>query len=157
MSFRRLGISVSLAWFNGTAFPLQIHHCPLYRVEKFQDLLNPVPYSHATESRISNPASLSPSVMRSMVRVPANARMWPPGLSTRMASSQTATGGTNASQAFPMNPFPVGRYSRSPDTHLTMVSATWSGVVLDNPYGGSVTIASTLFSGMLRITSIQSP
>src|SRR5699024_669260 len=130
MSFRRLGISVSLAWFNGTAFPLQIHHCPLYRVEKFQDLLNPVPYSHATESRISNPASSIATASLCHVRVPPKASRCPPGFRTRKHSSAQSLPGGNASHLAPINP---------------------------NPYGGSVTIASTLFSGRLRITSIQSP
>ena len=73
------------------------------------DFGNPLPYSHATESRMSNPASRSPSVIRSTVRDPANARTCPPGLSTRRQSSQTATGGTNASHALPMKPEPPGR------------------------------------------------
>ena len=84
-------------------------------------------------SLISKPARRMLSVMRSWVRDPANARRCPPGLRTRRHSSQTATGGTNASHDAPMKPRPVGRYSRSPDTHRVIVSATWAGVVLDRP------------------------
>lgn len=96
-------------------------------------MLNPDPYSHATESRMSKPASRMPSVMRSCVLDPANARRCPPGLRTRRHSSQTATGGTKPSHSWPMKPRAEGRYSRFPVTHWVMVSATWAGVVLERP------------------------
>src|SRR5699024_428603 len=74
----------------------------------FMDLGNPDPYSHARLSRISNPARRIDSPMRSWVRDPANTTMCPPGLRTRMHSSHTAGGGTNASHDLPMKPRPVG-------------------------------------------------
>src|SRR5699024_7740055 len=84
--------------------------------------------------------------------------MCPPGLSTRRHSSHTAGGGTNESHACPMNPpLAGGVYSWSPVTHLVKVSATCLGSVLDSPYGGSVTTASTDSSGRVRRTARQSP
>src|SRR5699024_1386136 len=123
----------------------------------FMDFGNPDPYSHARESRISNPARRIDSPMRSWVRDPANTTMCPPGLRTRMHSSHTAGGGTNASHDLPMKPRPVGTWFRSPLAHFVMVSATEPGSVFDSPYGGSVMIASTDSGGMAFIVSMQSP
>ena len=106
---------------------------------------------------MSKPASLSPSVIRSTVRDPANASRCPPGLSTRRHSSHTAGGGTNTSHSAPMNPRPVGIASRSPVTHAVMTSAICADVICERPYGGSVTIESIELSGMVRSTSRHFP
>ena len=50
------------------------------------DFGNPDPYSHAIESRISNPASSTATAIRCHVRVPPKANRWPP-VQTRGHSS----------------------------------------------------------------------
>ena len=124
-----------LRWYPGSPIllPITSRSAPAalsMALDTSCDFGNPDPYSHMMLSRISNPASSIATAKRCQVRVPPKASRCPPGFRTRKHSSAQYLPGGNASHFAPINP---------------------------NPYGGSVTIASTLFSGMLRITSIQSP
>lgn len=64
------------------------------------------PYSHAIESRISNPASSIAVAMRCHVRVPPNASRYPPGFNTRQHSRHISTSYAifDPSHAFPIKP-----------------------------------------------------
>src|SRR5690606_17682321 len=109
---------------------------PSQSPSRFLDFGNPDPYSHAIESRISNPASSIPDCSRCHVREPPNASRCPPGFNTRRHSvahsvhHDSNSAGVNRSQPLPMN---------------------------SSAYGGSVTTASTDWSARVRITSMQSP
>ena len=59
------------------------------------DFGNPLAYTHAIISRISNPASSILTAIRCCVRVPANASKCPPGFNTRRHSRQMSSLGTS--------------------------------------------------------------
>lgn len=68
------------------------------------------------------------------MREPAKAARWPPGRRMRRHSSHNAGGGTKESQLVFMNPTPpAGMYSRSPEAHRVIASATRFGLVADKP------------------------
>ncbi len=135
------------------------------------------PYSHAIESRTSNPASSTAHASRCQVRVPPNARRCPPGLRTRRASCahrphhapnarlpdrlRSYRPASAAADLYPPFSPALGDGSPGYERRFAMVSemkvASHALPMNPMPYGGSVTTASTLDSGMDRITSMQSP
>lgn len=112
------------------------------------------PYTHAMQSRISNPAILNPSPTKSCVRVPANDSRYPPGFNTRRHSFHCAGCGTNASHSLPMKPLPLTSWWPVSSQSRSIAIASGS---FPSPYGGSVTIESTELSGISFIRSRQSP